>query len=276
MGDRRADNIFGAGPSNMRLVRTHELLALQLRVIASLILRETRATFGTSPFGYVWAIITPTIGVGLMVFIFSMIGRHPPFGSSLALFFATGILTLQFFDQLSNKLMTVFDANRALLTYPIIKDVDTLIARAVLVAATYMVIMFVFHAVLIALNLAPLPAHPEHIILAFFATFLLGFGFGTLNAVIVSLWDTWTHIEKILTRPLFFLSAIFYIPSQLPLQARKVLQWNPVLHLVEWFRHGFYPNYNSTVLDVWYPVGLGAGMLLLGLAGERLFRQARY
>ena len=260
----------------MKLVRTTELLSLQLRVIASLILRETRATFGTSPFGYVWAIITPTVGVGLLVFLFSLIDRQPPFGSSLALFFATGILTLQFFTELSNKLMTVFDANRALLTYPIIKDVDTLMARAILVAATYVVIMAVFYTMLFVLNLAPLPAHPEHVILAFLATFLLGLGFGTLNAVIASLWDTWTQIEKILTRPLFFISGIFYVPSQLPPQARDLLQWNPVLHLVEWFRNGFYPNYNSMLLDVSYPVSVGAGMLLVGLAGERLFRERRY
>lgn len=211
----------------MRLVSTHELLSLQLRVIASLVLRETRATFGTSPFGYVWAIITPTVGVGLLMFLFSIIGRQPPFGSSLALFFATGILTLQFFNELSNKLMTVFDANRALLTYPIIKDVDTLIARAVLVAATYVVIMVVFYTVLIALNLAPLPAHPEHVILAFLAAFLLGLGFGALNAVIASLWDTWTQIEKILTRPLFFVSGIFYVPSQLPHRPARCCNGTP-------------------------------------------------
>ena len=260
----------------MKLVRTSDLLFLQLRVIASLILRETRATFGTSAFGYVWAIITPTAGVALLVFIFSMIDRQPPFGSSLALFFATGILALQFFNELSGKLMTVFDANRALLTYPIIKDIDTLIARGLLVAATYTLIMAIFYAALIALDLASFPARPEEVILAFLATWLLGLGFGTLNAVIASLWDTWIQIEKVLTRPLFFVSGIFYVPSQLPPQAREVLQWNPVLHLVEWFRHGFYPNYNSMLLDVWYPVGVGVAMLLAGLAGERLFRRVRY
>lgn len=260
----------------MRLVGTSELLQLQIRVIVSLVLRETRATFGTSPFGYVWAIITPTVSVGLLVFIFAIVGRQPPFGSSLALFFATGILTLSFFNELSNKLMTVFDANRALLTYPVIKDLDTVFARAVLVAATYTLIMVIFYVTLFAFGLAPVPARPEHLILAFLATWLLGLGFGTLNAVIASLWDTWLQIEKILTRPLFFVSGIFYVPSQLPPQARDVLEWNPVLHLVEWFRHGFYPNYNSTLLDVWYPVGVGAGMLLVGLAGERLFRRARY
>lgn len=260
----------------MTLIGTSELLSLQLRVLASLVLRETRATFGTSVFGYLWAVITPTISVGILVFLFSTIGRQPPFGSSLALFFATGTLTLQFFSELSGKLMSVFDANRALLTYPIIKDVDTLLARALLVAATYLLIMAIFYVALIALGLALLPSRPEHVIFAFLATWLLGLGIGALNAVIASLWETWTQIEKILTRPLFFISGVFYVPSQLPPQAREVLSWNPVLHLVEWFRQGFYPNYNSTILDIWYPVGVGAAMLLLGLSGERLFRRARY
>lgn len=260
----------------MKLVGTSDLWALQSRVLAGLVLRETRATFGTSVFGYLWAIITPTVSVGLLVFIFSTIGRQPPFGSSLALFFATGILTLQFFNELSGKLMSVFDANRALLTYPIVKDVDTLLARAMLVAATYVLIMAIFYTSLIALGLAALPSRPEHVVLAFMATWLLGLGFGALNAVISSLWDTWAQIEKILTRPLIFISGIFYVPSHLPPEAREVLQWNPVLHLVEWFRHGFYPNYNSMILNMWYPVGVGLALFLLGLAGERLFRRARY
>ena len=260
----------------MKLIGTSELLSLQARVLVSLVLRETRATFGTSVFGYLWGMIIPPMSIARLVLIFSFAGRQPPFGSSLALFFATGIFALEFFNQLSGKLMSVFDANRALLTYPIIKDVDTLLARALLVVATYTLIMAIFYAGLITVGLASLPARLEHMILAFLATWLLGFGFGTLNAVIASLWDTWKQIEKILTRPLFFVSGIFYVPSQLPPQAREILQWNPVLHLVEWFRHGFYPNYNSMILDMWYPVGVGAAMLLVGLAGERLFRRERY
>jgi capsular polysaccharide transport system permease protein len=260
----------------MSLMTKQQLLTLQVRVIFSLVLRETRATFGSSPFGYVWAIVTPTVGVAFLVFLFSIAGRQPPFGSSLALFFATGILTLQFFNELSGKLMTGLDANRALLTYPIIKDVDTLIARGILVASTYAMIMAIFYCGLLLLSLAPLPARPEQVILAFGATWLLGAGFGTMNAVIASFWETWIQVEKILTRPLLFISGVFYIPSQLPPQAREILQWNPLLHLVEYFRQGIYPNYFTTISNIWYPVGLGAFFLLLGLAGERIFRRARF
>ncbi|MCG3267683.1 ABC transporter permease [Yoonia sp. I 8.24] len=260
----------------MRQMTTAELLTLQIRVILSLVLRETRATFGTSSFGYLWAVITPTASVAVLVILFSMVGRHAPFGASLALFFATGILTLQFFTETSGKLMTVFDANKALLTYPIIKDVDTILARTILISATYLVIMVIFYAGLIAAGMAQLPARPGQLVLVFLSTALLGLGYGTVNAVIVSLWDTWMQIEKVLTRPLFFISGIFYVPSQLPTRAQDYLQWNPILHLVEWFRIGFYPNYSSSVLDKTYPVLVGTVLLLIGLAGERLFRRTRF
>ncbi len=260
----------------MKLASNVDLLRLQVRVLLALILRETRATFGTSSFGYIWAVATPTASVALLVYIFSSVNREPPFGPSLALFFATGILTLQFFNELSSKLLTAFDANRALLTYPVIKDVDTLIARTILVTMTYFLIYVIFFSSLAILGLANVPSLMEHVLLSFFATALLGFGMGATNAAVTSIWDTWRQIEKILTRPLFFLSGIFYVPSNLPPEIIAVLKWNPVLHLVEWFRNGFYPNYNSLILDRSYPIYLGLGLLLVGLGGERLFRKVRF
>jgi capsular polysaccharide transport system permease protein len=139
-----------------------------------------------------------------------------------------------------------------------------------------MLIMVLFYSALFVWGLAELPAHPEQVILAFLATALLGLGYGTVNAVIASMWDTWIQIEHVITRPLFFISGIFYVPSQMPSQAIAFLRWNPVLHLVEWFRVGFYANYNTSILDVFYPLLLGTGLLLIGLAGERLFRRWRF
>ncbi len=259
----------------MSTMSARQLLGLQARVIAALVLRETRAAFGTSQFGYLWAIVAPAAGVGLLVFIFSLVDRQPPFGASLALFFATGVLTLEFFTKLSNALMTAFDANKALLTYPLIKETDALFARLILIAATYALIMVLFYSALTILGLADPPAYPERLLQAFGATAFFGFGFGTINAVAISLFGSWIHIEKVLTRPLFFLSGIFYIPSLLPPEVIAVLKWNPILHLVEWMRTGYYPNYESTVINHAYPIGLAVLLTLLGLTGERVFRKKR-
>ncbi len=251
------------------------LLKVQARVIGALVLRETRSTFGTSQLGYLWAIFTPAASTAILALIFSSFDRQPPFGSSFALFFATGVLTLEYFNKLASTLMKTFDANRALLTYPLIKEVDALFARYILISVTYILIMLIFYSALILMGLAEFPSKPEIVLQAVVVTGLLGFGFGTLNAVLISAWDSWQHIEKVLTRPLFFLSAIFYIPSNLPPEAIAVLKWNPVLHLVEWVRMGYYPNYDSTILCRAYPLWVAFALIFFALAGERLYRKKR-
>ncbi|MEI6890635.1 MAG: ABC transporter permease [Pontiella sp.] len=252
-----------------------KLLSLQARVIGALVLRETRATFGTSQLGYLWAIATPAIGVAILVTIFAFIGRLPPFGSSLTLFFATGYLTLEFYRKLSSSLMTTFSANKALLTYPVIKETDTLFARFLLITATYLLIMLLFYSVLILCGLADVPRHPDQLLYAFGGIALLGFGFGIFNAVLLSRWESWQFVEQILNRPLFIISGIFYIPSRRPPEALAILKWNPVLHLIEWVRTGYYPNYDSMVLSRTYVLGWALVLILLGLAGERLYRKKR-
>ena len=103
----------------------------------------------------------------------------------------------------------------------------------------------------------------------------LGFGAGTVNAVAVSHWDFWRHVESILTRPLLFVSAIFYIPANLPPEAVNIIRWNPVLHAVEWMREGWYPNYDSAVLNKNYVLGVALVLILIGMVGERLYRKKR-
>ena len=251
------------------------LIALQVRVIVALVLRETRMTFGTSHFGYFWALVQPIAAIVILVFIFHLIGRQPPYGASLALFFCTAVLTLELYNKLSVSLMRAFTSNKALLNYPMIKETDTLFARLVLIAATFTIIHLVFYTGLIALGLARLPAHPDRIILAFLGTCLLGLGIGTINAILYEHSNTWQHVEKVMARPLFLLSGVFYVPSSMPPEAVAVLWWNPVLHLVEWTRMGYYANYESQVLNIWYPLSFATLLVTIGLFWERMTRKKR-
>lgn len=251
------------------------LLRLQIHVMGALVLRETRAAFGASHIGYLWAVIVPSTSIAVLVALFTFAGRNPPYGSSFALFFATGVLTLQFFSKLSSSLMVAFEANKALLTYPPIKELDVLSARAMLVTATYAVIFMVVFWGIMVWDGGDMPAHPGRTMGAFVATALLGTAFGVVNAAILSMWDSWRHIEKILTSPLFFLSGIFYVPSLLPTVLIEYLSWNPILHAVEWMRDGFYPDYDSTVLDRTYLMKTILVLMVAGLSGERLFRKRR-
>ncbi len=248
-------------------------LTVQSRVIWALILRETRVTFGNAQLGYLWAIANPILTTTIMVLIFSFISRMPPIGTSFILFFATGIIPFEMYNKLANSLMAVFTQNKGLMTYPLVKETDAVFARYLLVIATYFLVLLVFFSTLIMIGFAPWPHNPGSAIAAIFCLSLFGLGVGVTNAVVKCLWGTWPQIYGIISRPLFFISGIFFIPTTFPPYITDWLAWNPLLHFIDWFRAAYYINYESVIFDGPFLFYVTTGLLLTGFGGARLFRK---
>lgn len=51
---------------------------------------------------------------------------------------------------------------------------------------------------------------------------------------------------NVLSRPLFFVSGVFYIYGGLPQAAQDILWWNSMIHVTGLMRTGFYSTYNPT------------------------------
>jgi capsular polysaccharide transport system permease protein len=249
-------------------------LVTQLRVVGALMLRDVRARFGRSQLGYLWALAEPLSYVIFMAALFSAMGRHPPFGNDHALFFASGILPFTVFATLSRSLSGALEANQALLTYPIVKPVDTLIARGVLEFATSIVVMILMFAGIAVINDIDPPAHLETITIAILGLALIGFGLGMTNAAIEQVFPTWREIYGVVSRPLMLICAVFFTLESLPASARDMLAYIPMTHGIELFRSGYYSGYRSSVLDVGYLYEVGLTLCLVGFAAERASRVA--
>ena len=258
----------------MSISMTHDNpVRVKSRVIGALVLRESKVTFGAAQMGYLWAVLEPVLGTAIIAVLFSYISHHPPLGTSFALFFATGILSYQFYQKLSNSLMAVFEANRGLLAYPLVTETDVVFGRYILISFTYLFVYSVFLGGLVVFWNVGMPQRLDVVLAAMTAISLLGLGAGLLNAIIYMLWPTWRRIEAILTRPLFFLSGVFFIPGAFPPDIRNILAWNPLLQAIDWLRVGYYPNYDSPTLDVgylWMYVGI---LVFLAFSAERLYRK---
>ena len=251
------------------------ILAVQARVIGALILRETRSRFGRSQLGYLWAIAEPLCYIISLSLLFDAISRHSPFGSSVALFFATGLLPYQLYSRIASALVTAFDANEALLTYPIVKPVDTLVARALLELATAALVMILLFGGLVLLAGAPEPESLHVMVLAILGLALFGFGIGTINAVIAKLFVSWRQVYDVISRPLMLVCGVFFTLDTLPAGARDIISYIPVTHGIELFRSGYYSGYRSTVVSISYLFVSGLVLCLIGLAAERAIRLAR-
>ncbi len=244
----------------------------QARVIGALVLRETRVRYGRTQFGYFWALVEPISYVAILSTIFSFSGNEPPFGDSQSLFFALGVIPYFLFRNLAQQLGGAFEANEALLSFPIVQQLDTVFARAILEIATMLLISAILFTAITLIEETALPNDPFKIMIASAELALLGIGIGLCNAVINIKLKAWRNIFQLIMTPMFLLSGIFFSLETLPAAARDILIWNPILHGVEGVRSGYFMNYRGSAIDLTYLLWWGLILLLVGLAAERFVR----
>ncbi|MDA7422715.1 ABC transporter permease [Tritonibacter multivorans] len=222
------------------------------RAITALILREMSTTYGRSPGGYLWAVLQPVAMIVMLTLAFSVLLRSPSLGTSFLLFYASGFLIMRMFQEVVSAVGWAIGFNQALLAYPRVTYVDTLVARGVLalltqimVSAIVLVGIFLYDDVRVILDFAP-------ILLAYGMAILLGFGIGTFNAYASFSFPVYKTVWGILTRPLMLVSGIFYIYEDLPEFAQTVLWYNPLIHLTGLARMGFYADYDPGYISLLY------------------------
>jgi capsular polysaccharide transport system permease protein len=220
--------------------------------------------FGRSWGGYLWAVAEPVGGIVLLTIAFSFAFRTPPLGSSFALFYATGIIPFFLFSHVTGSVGQAINSNRGLLTYPVVRPLDAVLAKFVTDLVTMLIVALLLYPGIILWNDLPVSPDLAAIFNGFLLMGLIGLGIGTLNCVLFGFWPTWRHVWNVLTKPLFIVSGMFYTFEALPPQAQAILWWNPLIHAVGLMRAGFYGGYDAAYVAPLYVIGLGLGLFVVG------------
>ncbi|MGK9055022.1 ABC transporter permease [Neorhizobium petrolearium] len=236
-----------------------------IRVVAALVIREMAARFGRKPGGYIWAVLDPAAHIAFMALIFMAISHRPAIGTSFPLFFATGYIGFQFYQSMARYLNNAISANRALLTYPNIAPIDTIFARYVLQLGTTAVVAFCVFTALALMSRTPLSIQWPYVIEAAFAASLLALGGAFANCVLFSRYPLYEKFYEIVTRPLFLVSGVFYLPDSLPHPARDIILLNPLTHVIMLFRKGFYPEYRALGFDPGFLYSIAFSLVFMGM-----------
>jgi len=243
-----------------------EWLLQHMRVTASLMIREMSTRFGNKPGGYVWALIDPLAHVGFMSIIFQAIARVPALGSSFALFFASGYLPFLFYSSVASFINGAIKANRALLSYPIVAPFDVVVSRYIVQVLTTSLVAF------LVLCLVTIEDHISffgvmdigHVAAACITATLIGLGVGVANIALFARSSLYEKIFGVVTRPMFLLSGVLFIPENMPHPFGDILLYNPLTHAIILFRSGIYPEYRATGLDTDYLLECTAAVLFVG------------
>lgn len=249
----------------LRPVHRHRNFA-SLRAIGALILREMATANGRSANGYIWAVAEPVGGIILLTVIFSMGFKAPPMGTNFAIFYASGLVPLMFYQTLSGKVARAIQYSRPLLAYPGVTFMDALLARTFYETITQILVSYlIFAGIYFTMETRTDPQILE-IMLSLAMAFVVALGVGVMNCFLFAAFDWWASAWSILTRPLFIVSCIFFIYDDVPQPFRDYLWFNPLIHVVGQMRKAFYPSYAGDYVSPVYTFGTGLALIVMGLA----------
>lgn len=100
--------------------------------------------------------------------------------------------------------------------------------------------------------------------------FVLGFSLALIFAIASSFVPEIDKIKNMLTRPLLFISAVFFSMQDLPREFWKYFTWNPLLHINELARYACYPSYGTEGMSLAFVQQCTLSVLFLALASYHL------
>ena len=255
-----------------RTLTTGEMMKAQWRVLFALMLRDIRARFAGSAWGFLISIGWPLSHVLVLLIVHSFIGRAAPYGTSPALWYATGVIPFMAFNYINRFTMLGLVLNKTLLTFPIVSVSDILFARVILEILSSCLVILILMGVFLAAGIDFIPLDLTQACFALLGAMLLGFGYGILNAIIASFMPFWIVAISLFTIVLWLSSGVFFDPNALPAVAQYYLSFLPTFEIVQWMRSSYYIGYGEANLSRTYVVGFGACLLFVGLLMERLLR----
>lgn len=248
-----------------KIRKTQRVRFRTLRVLLALIIREMITRYGRSWGGYVWAILEPA---GFVTIFSTVLGsfflRNPPLGNSFAMFYATGYLVFYCFREVAGQAGSAVNVNRELLQLPMVRPLDAIIARFVLTFLTLLCVCTIIFGTLVVMN--DTTVNVSHLLSAIGVVALLGLGVGIVNAVLFVFVPVWRQIWGMASAPLMMISGTFFQFGAMPGWIQKILIWNPLIHVTGEMRMAFYPSYHGDYISLSYAGGIGAGLVILGMA----------
>ncbi|HGN1556181.1 TPA: ABC transporter permease [Pseudomonas aeruginosa] len=249
-------------------------MAVTWSVWRALFLREALDRLFDMRAAWFWLLMEPVLHISFITFIFTVIRLRTVGGIDVTIWLVVGMLAFFTFRRTAIQVMYAADSNKPLFAYRQVHPFDTAIARASLEA-----FLMVLVAAVILIGVALLghdvrPDDPLRVFIAMFGLWLFGVGYGLVASVLMALVREAEHILKILMMPLYLISGVIMPISAVPQPFRDLLLLNPLVHGLEFVRHGF-SNYYHMVpgVNLEYLYAWGVTSFFLGLLLYRRFSQ---
>lgn len=234
-------------------------------VIFALFVREIRTGFNDK-FGLAWAVFQPLSFIFLLSYLRGLISGSDSHTVPTFEFMMYGMLLIQLFLETLNNSANSIKKNKALFAFRQVQPISSVLASS----CFYLLVkLFVFLLILLLMFLFKMDINiddPLFLITNAFAVWIIALSLGLLFAIGQCYVPEITKVQSILTRPLFFISGVFFSMEDIPKEYWLYLDWNPILHAIELTRHAAYSTYPTEAVSEFYLLACTIVLLFFALA----------
>ena len=243
-------------------------IVTQYNVIIALFIRELKTRFGKNSIGYFWPILEPMAHVAVLSFIFSFRGTEHASGLNFILIFVTGIVPYLLFQNITSRSLNAMESNMGLFNYRQVKPLDTITARVILEVVIFSIILI---SMMLVLSLIVGMEFQLNNILMLYVSILtlviLSYSLGVLFMIMGAINPESKRVIPIFTKPMYFISGIFFTASEIPDWIREYLLLNPIFNIIEWIRYSLFTEMTDNKYhDIGYSVSTALVLLFLALS----------
>lgn len=220
-------------------------------LLKELVGRDFKLKYRRSFLGYAWSLLNPLCTMLVMTAIFSNFFRFSI--ENYPIYFLLGQLMFGFFSEsTSSALTSVFD-NAELMRkvyvpkylFPVAKVSFSFVNMLCSLGAV--AIVMIIERVWVSKTIILLPV-------LFFYAYGISLGVGLILASVAVYFRDLIHLYSVFLTAIMYLTAIFYPVEILPNWVFKMIQFNPVYHLVVYFReivlYGTWPTLQQNVVCI--------------------------
>lgn len=250
-------------------------IRVQSRVIQAVILRELRTRFGAYHLGYLWAVIVPLLFILVLTVVYAAIGRRSAHGAPMEVLLLSGMMIWLTFVDVHVQVSVAFQANKALLVYPMVTVFDIAIARTLLEFGTKAAVTVVLILLYFAIGIPANVDDPLGVVLGAVAICYLAIMYGHIIGCIVVVAPSMRFILNSGRRVLFFTSGALFMLSDVPDEWREYVLYNPLAHVIDMARGAWIAGYSAPYGDIGYVTESALGLTAAAAIAETLTRKKR-
>jgi capsular polysaccharide transport system permease protein len=249
-----------------------EAIASSANVMHAVMLRDIRSRYFNHGLGFLIVPLLPAGHVALLLAIYITINKDAAFGDDLVLFFASGLIPVLTANYVSKYMAISILANKNMLSFPVVKLLDIILARSALEFFGIVISILVLVVLLLSLGTDPTPRDLPSAVAALITTAFLGVGVGIVVSVISALFPFFALLYSLSLVVIYLASGGPIYLHGLPDQMVYILSFNPAFQAVDWMRSAYYTGYPTQYLSKLYLVGWALCSVAGGLLMERLLR----